>query len=50
MEVFRKTDGKRKATETIVIDPVTARFVRIQGIKRATNYGYSLWEIELYSK
>ena len=50
MEVFRKTDGKRKATETIVIDPVTARFVRIQGIKRATNYGYSLWEIELYSR
>ena len=49
-EVFRKTDGKKKATETIVIDPVTARFVRIQGIKRATDYGYSLWEVELYSK
>ena len=49
-EVFRKTDGKKKATETIVIDPVTARFVRIQGIKRASTYGYSLWEGELYSK
>ena len=26
----------------------TGRFVRIYGTKRATGYGYSLWEVELY--
>ena len=49
-EVFRKTDGKSKATETIKIAPKKTRYIRVVGTKRATNYGYSLWEIEAYEK
>ena len=49
-EVFHKKDGKSKATENIVITPRNARYIKIQGIKRATPYGYSLWEVEAYAK
>ncbi|MBS1371951.1 MAG: discoidin domain-containing protein [Lentisphaeria bacterium] len=49
-EVFHKTGGRPKATETIVIEPRATRYIRVQGIKRATQYGYSLWEIEAYAK
>ena len=49
-EVFRKTDGKPNASETIQISPRKTRYIRIQGIKRATGYGYSLWEVEAYEK
>lgn len=49
-EVFRKTDGKPNASETIQISPRKTRYIRIQGIKRATTYGYSLWEVEAYEK
>lgn len=30
--------------------PVNARYVRMQGVQRATTYGYSLWEFEVYSR
>jgi len=33
-----------------VFAPVTARYVRMTGVKRATSYGYSLWEFEVYSQ
>ena len=49
-EVFRKTDGKSKAAETIKITPQSARYIKVQGVKRATPYGYSLWEVEAYAK
>lgn len=35
--------------DIIKFDPVTARYVRIQGVNRATGYGYSLWEMEVYT-
>ncbi|SFW60350.1 beta-1,3-glucanase family protein [Luteibacter sp. UNCMF366Tsu5.1] len=36
-------------TEDFTFDhPVTGRYVRMQGIKRATDYGYSLYEFEVY--
>jgi len=31
------------------ITPVTAKYVRIQGVKRATTYGYSIYEIQIYA-
>ena len=34
--------------DTQTFTEVEARFVRMQGIKRATNYGYSLYEFEVY--
>lgn len=30
------------------VDAVDARFVRMHGIARGTEYGYSLWELEVY--
>jgi hyaluronoglucosaminidase len=35
------------ATDTLWLD-TTGRYVRLQGIHRATQYGYSLYETEVY--
>ncbi|MGN0243318.1 MAG: discoidin domain-containing protein [Lachnospiraceae bacterium] len=35
-------------TEEFVFDVVSARYVRMQGEERATEYGYSLYEFEVY--
>ncbi|WP_165553900.1 beta-N-acetylglucosaminidase domain-containing protein [Kribbella capetownensis] len=35
------------ATDTLWLD-TTGRYVRLQGVHRATQYGYSLYELELY--
>ena len=36
--------------EIIAIKPVLCRYVRILGLKRATMWGYSLWEIKVFNK
>jgi hypothetical protein len=47
-DVFSTTTGKG-GIETVPLENVTARYVRMQGILRAlSSYGYSLWEIEVY--
>jgi hyaluronoglucosaminidase len=33
--------------DTVWLD-ATGRYVRLQGVKRATSYGYSLYELEAY--
>ena len=36
-------------TDVLYLDSTpTARYVRMQGVHRATQYGYSLWELEAY--
>ena len=47
--VAEKKDGKGK-TETISFPAKDAKFVRIQCDKRGTQFGNSLWELEVYSK
>lgn len=42
-----KPGGAR--VDELTFDPVTARYVRMQGIKRATGFGYSLWRFEVRS-
>ena len=49
-DVYTVTDGKPGAREYIRIKPQETRYIRLLGKKRATRYGYSLWEVELYSK
>jgi hyaluronoglucosaminidase len=39
----------RGGRETVRMDERDVRFVRIQGDKRATQYGYSLWSVEAYA-
>ncbi|RCH55329.1 beta-mannosidase [Mucilaginibacter hurinus] len=45
--VHNVTDGKG-ATEEISLKPVSAQYIRMAGVKRATEYGYSIYEIEVY--
>ncbi|WP_282696806.1 beta-N-acetylglucosaminidase domain-containing protein [Streptomyces sp. CC208A] len=41
-------DG-RGGTESVRMDAADTRFLRVQGEKRATPYGYSLWSVETYA-
>lgn len=41
-------DGKG-GRETVRMDARDTRFVRVQGEKRATRFGYSLWSVEAYA-
>ena len=46
-EVYTTTSGTGER-EDIYFEPVIARYLRVVGIKRATNWGYSIWEINIY--
>ncbi|MGC8667153.1 MAG: glycoside hydrolase family 2 protein [Chthonomonadales bacterium] len=48
-EVYRTENG-RGGREEIRFAPVKARWVRLYGWKRATPYGYSLWEFEVFEE
>ncbi|MER7001939.1 penicillin acylase family protein [Dactylosporangium sp. NPDC000555] len=43
-------DAGNGGTDNVTFAPVSARYVRMAGVARATGYGYSLWEMEVYSK
>lgn len=45
--VYETTSGKG-GDEEIIINAIDARYVKVQGVKRALAYGYSLWEIGVY--
>ncbi len=36
--------------DTITFDAVSARYVKLQGVKRATGYGYSIWDLQVIAK
>lgn len=44
------TEKGSGGTEHIPVTPVTARYVRMLGIHRATGFGYSLYSFEVYGK
>jgi len=45
------TDNSKGGIEEIPLKkPVAARYIKMQGIKRATQWGFSLYEIEVYGK
>lgn len=43
-------DGCRGGTEEIIKVNQRGRFVRLVGLQRATTWGYSLWEFEVYGR
>lgn len=47
-DVYSTTNGSG-GTETINFTQASARYVRMYGIERGTNYGYSLFEFEVYA-
>lgn len=48
-EVYSNEDSKG-GIEEIKINPVCTRYVKMQGLKRATMWAYSLFEFEVYGK
>jgi hypothetical protein len=40
--------GGNGATDDLSFTPATVRYVRMYGTQRATAYGYSLWEMQVY--
>ncbi len=43
------TDSGRGGREVILLKkPIEAKFLKLVGLKRGTDWGYSLWEIEIY--
>ncbi|RKT11010.1 hyaluronoglucosaminidase [Streptomyces sp. 1114.5] len=42
-------DNGKGGDEAVRFDAPGVRFVRVQGVARATKYGYSLWGVELYA-
>lgn len=48
-DIFTTDAGKGGIEEVQLKEPVRARYVRLLGLKRATEYGYSLWEFEVRS-
>jgi hypothetical protein len=43
-----KTDKGKAGTDTIKFAPTEARYVRMYGTKRGTEFGYSLWEMRVF--
>jgi len=48
-DVYSTTTGKG-GTDVITFPQVTARYVRMLGIKRGTNFGYSIYEFQVFSQ
>jgi hypothetical protein len=48
--IAEEKDGHAGKVVVKLKEPVETRFVKMQGIKRGTPYGYSLWEFEVYGK
>ena len=46
-DVYTTTSGKGE-TDDVKFAPITARWIRFYGTKRATPFGYSLWEMTVF--
>ena len=44
------TTAGNGGVDNVTFTPTTARYVRMQGVTRATSYGYSLYELEVYPR
>ncbi|WP_248960071.1 penicillin acylase family protein [Sphaerisporangium perillae] len=47
--VYSTTTGNG-GVDNVTFAPATARYIRMQGVTRGTSYGYSLYEMEAYSR
>lgn len=47
-DVYTKTGGTGGIENINFATPITGRYVRMYGTARTTQYGYSLWEFEVY--
>ncbi len=44
---FTQANGQG-GVETLTFPAVVGRYIRMQGVKRATQYGYSLFEFQVF--
>ena len=47
MTVYEERNGNGSVDEITLTEPAKGRYVRMKGINRATEFGYSLWEFEV---
>ena len=40
--------GSQGGTETVWIDQADVRYLRMQGVSRASTFGYSIYEMQVY--
>ncbi len=49
--VYTVTDGGEKETREMVLpENTTGKYLRMYGTERATGYGYSIWEMDVYGE
>ena len=48
MHVYSTTTGHGGVEDIVLETPATGRYVRMLGLRRATQYGYSLYELQVY--
>jgi hypothetical protein len=48
--VYEETKGDGNLDEIILPQPVTGRYIRVFGVDKATQWGFSLWEFEVYQE
>jgi len=48
-EAKRVTDGSG-GRQVITFDPIEGRWIRMHGIKRGTQWAYSIWEMRVFGK
>lgn len=49
-KIYEQKEGKGRMENIALEKPVTTRYFRFFGKKRGTEYGYSLWEIQLFAE
>ena len=49
-KTVKEVADSKGVTETVDFKNTKARYVRVAGVKRATEYGYSIYEIEVYGE
>lgn len=47
IDIYTQTNGQG-GSETVSFSDIQARYIKMQGVARATSYGFSLWEMEVY--
>lgn len=49
-KIYEQKEGNGKLENITLEQPMTTRYFRLLGKKRATQWGYSLWEIQLFAE
>jgi len=49
-KIYEQKEGNGKLENITLEQPVTTRYFRLLGKKRGTQWGYSLWEIQLFAE